>query len=231
MSVFAGPDIVENNVILYFDAGNTRSYTGSGTVWTDLSNNVSASLLNGPTYSSLNSGSIQFDGINDSALVSGYTNPFFSAGSFSMEIWVYILTLPVSNPRFLQYGNDVNNFVHFGCYGGSNPGAWSSFWFEFKKNGVGYGAGLDSNKKYVVNTWYHLVATHNSGTGTTRLYENTVSRGGGGISGGGPATYNDIYISSTAFNGRIALLKVYNTELTQTEITQNFNATRSRFGI
>ena len=60
------PKIITNGLVLYLDAGNSLSYPGSGTIWTDLSRSqVSGSLLNGPTYNSANNGSIVFDGSND----------------------------------------------------------------------------------------------------------------------------------------------------------------------
>ena len=52
--------------VLCLDAGSRLSYPGSGTTWTDLSGNGNTgTLVNGPTYSSANSGAIVFDGVND----------------------------------------------------------------------------------------------------------------------------------------------------------------------
>jgi hypothetical protein len=66
MGVYAGPEINESGLVLCLDAGNTKSYPGSGTTWTDLSGNGNTgTLVNGPTYSSANGGSIVFDGSND----------------------------------------------------------------------------------------------------------------------------------------------------------------------
>ena len=66
MGVFAGPEIVEDGLVLALDAGNTKSYPGSGTTWTDLSGNGNnGSLVNGVGYNSGNLGSLSFDGVND----------------------------------------------------------------------------------------------------------------------------------------------------------------------
>ena len=46
MGAAAGPDIIEDGLVLCLDAGNRASYTGSGTVWNELSNNMSAELVN-----------------------------------------------------------------------------------------------------------------------------------------------------------------------------------------
>ncbi|MFM7065351.1 MAG: hypothetical protein ACKO0U_00750, partial [Gammaproteobacteria bacterium] len=66
MSAYAGPEIVNSGLVLSLDAGNARSYPGSGSTWTDLAAAArTGTLTNGPTYSSSNGGSIVFDGVND----------------------------------------------------------------------------------------------------------------------------------------------------------------------
>ena len=62
----SGPNIVEDGLVLALDAGNTKSYPGSGTTWTDLSGKGNnGTLTNGPTFDSGNGGAIFFDGGND----------------------------------------------------------------------------------------------------------------------------------------------------------------------
>ena len=64
--------IVQNGLILNLDAGNINSYSGTGVIWRDLTNNASiATLTNGPTFNSANGGSIVFNGINAYAPLSG----------------------------------------------------------------------------------------------------------------------------------------------------------------
>ena len=66
MGAAAGPNVVEDGLVLALDAGNTQSYPGSGTAWTDISGKGNnGTLTNGPTYSSADGGAIVFDGIND----------------------------------------------------------------------------------------------------------------------------------------------------------------------
>ena len=73
MASKGGPDISENGMVLYLDTSNTRSYPGSGTTWTDLSGNGNNfSLVNGPTFSSSNLGSIVFDGTDDNLQISSF---------------------------------------------------------------------------------------------------------------------------------------------------------------
>ena len=65
MAISAGPDIVEDGLVLCLDAANDRSYPGTGTTWTDLAGNNNGTLTNGPTFDSANGGSIVFDGSDD----------------------------------------------------------------------------------------------------------------------------------------------------------------------
>ena len=72
MGVYAGPEINESGLVLCLDAGNTKSYPGSGTAWTDLSGRGNTgTLVNGPTYSSVNGGSLSFNGSNQYVQGSG----------------------------------------------------------------------------------------------------------------------------------------------------------------
>jgi len=66
MSVNRGPKIVRDGLVLCLDAADKNSYSGAGTIWKDLSSlNNNGTLTNGPTYSSINNGSVVFDGIDD----------------------------------------------------------------------------------------------------------------------------------------------------------------------
>jgi len=87
-----GPKIVTSGLVLALDAGNTKSYPGSGTVWTDLSGNGNTgTLTNGPTFNSSNGGSIVFDGVDDFVNIpyNTYwnTNVFGTATNFTLECW------------------------------------------------------------------------------------------------------------------------------------------------
>ena len=71
MSTRYNPSIVRDNLVLYLDAANTKSYPGSGTTWKDISGKGNnGTLTNGPTFDSNNLGSIDFDGVNDHVVLS-----------------------------------------------------------------------------------------------------------------------------------------------------------------
>jgi hypothetical protein len=79
--------IITSGLLLNLDAGNTASYPGTGTTWTDLSGNgYNGTLTNGPTYSSSNGGTIVFDGTNDVASFGNILN--IGLSSWTMSCWV-----------------------------------------------------------------------------------------------------------------------------------------------
>ena len=81
------PSMVTNGLVLNLDAGNTSSYIGSGTTWTDLTNSGNnGTLTNGPLFNSGNGGNIVFDGIDD---VVGFGNILnMGLNSWTMSCWV-----------------------------------------------------------------------------------------------------------------------------------------------
>lgn len=226
MSIIDGPRIVTSGLVLNLDAANTKSYPGSGTSWTDLSgNNNTGTLTNGPTFSSANNGQIVFDGTNDYVNITvGPTSPLKITNNITVSVWFY-------NSSWKE-----SNIIQGGGYG-----------FIFWTGTSIYGAAYDgkiiwgkqqttnqviSNNTYsgLLNVWYNIVGTYN-GT-TLRLYYNGVLDKeqnnsftfdvsectiGTGIDG--------------TFNGRISNVNVFNRVLTQSEIQQNFNALRGRFGV
>ena len=88
MSLFHSPRIVTDGLVLCLDAGNTKSYPGSGTTWTDLSGRRNnGTLTNGPTFDSANGGSIVFDGTNDTVSIPASANQVFGTGDYTLEWW------------------------------------------------------------------------------------------------------------------------------------------------
>lgn len=216
MSTAAGPDIVENGLVLYLDAGNSRSYPGTGTTWTDLSGAGNHGILtNGPTYSSLGGGSIQFDGVDD--VVIGNMSSFPSVTDFTSVTWFRINVRNKEQQFFnlkggMQFYVATNNVLNTSSYG-SLPGTTS----------------------IQANTWYMASLTRNSSTSVAISYLNGNVEATGTLPSYGTVTqyYGGNYVGGGAYNlnGYLSIGMFYNRVLTQTEIKQNFNATRGRFGI
>jgi hypothetical protein len=106
-------DTITNGLILNLDAANTKSYPGSGTTWTDLSQYKSnGTLTNGPTFSSTNGGGITFDGTNDFVLLTSGAALLTQTSNITMEIWFYKTGIGL-NYRLFYNGNSGANGYGF----------------------------------------------------------------------------------------------------------------------
>jgi hypothetical protein len=218
MATFYSPKIVTDGLILYLDAANIKSYPGSGTVWNDLSGNGNnGTLTNGPTFDSGNGGSIVFDGVDDSVPVS---NPGISQ-TFSVFSWINCTNVSSSNnivskngPYFMRI---VSSKLRF------NVLTDTGWLFQ------------QGNATLSNNVWYHLTMVYDGSTWKGYINSNLDFS----VSKTGTISSNaQLYIGYTpaigeeaGFNGNIAQVSIYNRALTPQEILQNFNATRSRFGV
>jgi len=209
--MFYGPKIITNGLVLYLDAANRNSYPGSGTSWYDLSGNGNtATLTNGPTFNSSNGGSIVFDGADDrvdSINVSSLTN-------MTIELWIYD-TRSSGQRDILTYNG--------------NSGAYTFNGTSFRTDGNGLGGRLFNGVgNPPLNQWYRFCYVKNN-----ELYINqTMYTGTGSDNSYGTLSFaNSRSDVGNLLNGRISSIKIYNRNLTSTEILQNYNATKSRFGL
>jgi len=216
MAIGYGPSIITQGLVLALDAADRNSYPGSGTTWTDLSGNGNTgTLTNGPTYSSANGGSIVFDGVDDrvdSINASSLTN-------MTIEMWIYD-TRSSGERDILSYNANTAD------------GESCSYTFNgstFRTDGNGFGGRTFSGVgNPPLNQWYRFCYVKDSD-----LYINQIRYTGSGSD----RSYGVLRFANTRrdivnrLNGNIASVKVYNRALTAAEISQNFNATRSRFGI
>lgn len=229
MSVSGGPDIVENGLVLYLDAGNTKSYPGSGTVWTDLSRNGNnGTLTNGPTFNSANIGSIVFDGSNDHIVIPA--SSWISGAEITFELWNFGSTNYIATSVIgFENSSGVRTFnVHLPWLG--------DVMFDAGNGSGNYGGAFDRILKSVtvaeITGWNYWAFTKNSTAARMRIYRNgQLWHSGGGSTPIGASVTGTLGrgIAGSHHNGRIAMAKLYNRELSATEIVQNYNATKGRF--
>jgi hypothetical protein len=240
MSLGHGASIVRDGLVLYLDATNPKSYPGSGTTWKDLSGNGNnGTLVNGPVFNSLNLGNIAFDGTNDHA--SFVSDPL---QNITQSITIEFVSLLISNtvdvrvPPIITRGSTLSSGGSLShtlvYYAGSTSNLVSIFG---NTNGT---AGSTVRTPYVLNTIEHYSVTYDGSA--VSLYKNgeikdTANQTGIIYNTGQQPTAigRDVrYSIGTAgrmLNGRVFNMKIYNRALTAAEITQNFEATRSRYGI
>jgi hypothetical protein len=216
-------DIVNSGLIANFDAGWYNSYPGTGTSIHDISGNfITGTLFNGVGFSSIGQGSLSFDGTDDYVQITQtLSTPITICG------WV----------RYNTQGKTLNTWLN------SNPHQVIAL--SLNRTGVGdiyvyIGNGsswlgvpaIISSANMVVDTWYHL-AFVSTGSGSV-LYMNGVNVGSSGISPSGWGTFyrlGGLNFGGEWLDGNIATTSIYNRALSQSEIIQNFNAQRYRFGI
>ena len=231
-------NIITNGLILNLDAANPRSYPQpyNGTTWFDISGNSRNGVLtNGPTFNSSNGGSIVFDGTNDTVNLGNILN--IGLNSWTMSCWVKFTTGAglfgimgktslrsyVGRYAFFVEGGNINALVQFG--GNSQISTPVASYIDSKFHNLtmtinrtdfltlyidGVIRGTPSNISSAINI--------NLNTSTDFLYIGSYAD----ITGQSPTLF---------FNGNIANASIYNRALSSSEVLQNFNATRARFGI
>ena len=231
MATTGGVNIVTDGLILALDAANVKSYPGSGANWYDISGNLySGSLVNGPTFDSDNGGNIVFDGVDDvidissapfipgtwnynEVTVMGFIKPKPGKGTDN-NIWTIENSWEV---RFNDNGNGRGSL-----YFASNPWAWKG------SSGL-----IDLDK------WQMITFRHNTSTLKGELFVNgekvyNDNINGNLSSGGGYNTMRIMARHCCGGNhaiGDLSTTYIYNRALSDKEILQNYNATKSRFSL
>ena len=213
-----------SGLVLHLDAGNTASYSGSGTAWNDLSGNGSNVTLTNTTFSSANGGSIVFNGTNAYA---DFNANIGNTNVVTVEMWVKSNTL--ADAMYFGF-NLYNAFIKDGSIGFNTANSDQYGITSTKVNYLG-----------IKGAWRHLVFVMYSGSKTNnKIYVNSESQSLQQISSSfnpASATFNSgagrisswTYGTTWLVSMNLANFKMYNRELTQQEITNNFNANKSKF--
>jgi hypothetical protein len=217
------PSIVTSGLALYLDAGNASSYPGSGTTWTDLSDNGrNGTLTNGPTYSATNGGSIVFDGSNDyvqclgSLTVTAATFVSWIRRNGSQGQYDGILFSRGTNTTGMNF--QVSNQLGYHWNDAGNTYNWQS--------------GLTIPDL----TWCMVAVSVTSTAATAYICQTSGITTATNTVGHASSLLNDIKLAvdeaaTRYFSGNIAIAQLYNTALSAGQISQNFTADRARFGV
>ena len=209
---------------LFIDAGNPLSYSGSGTIVTDLIGTQNGTLTNGVGYSSLEGGYFTFDGVND-YIDYGINNTIRTTSARTISMWINITS---GNGTFYS---DVNTAGYQGA----------EMWYDtggFRSAVLGASTYQVAPNKQVTsyNTWHYVTLSWNgttlkayydgvintSVTQTVTPINNTTASSKNGVSNetGG----------SRFLTGKISQMKIYNVQLSDAEVLTDFNEFKARYG-
>ena len=217
--VAATPSIVSSGLILHLDAGNTDSYPGSGTTWSNLaSSSFDGTLTNGPTFSSDDGGSIVFDGSNDYVT----SNDPLDAGDNSLTGGFYCESgVTFSASAWFKPDDAYFYGAIFGKSGGTGSLATFVVWYDHRYSTPRLstrlrGTQVNINLGDLTGAWNEVVITWDGSTAKAYLNGSSIDddvnvgsrskqvydfKVGATSGGGGTQRY---------FNGNIAEVKVYN---------------------
>jgi hypothetical protein len=216
--------IVTDGLVLCLDAADRNSYVSGSTVWRDVAGSNNGTLTNGPTFNSGSGGSIVFDGTDDYTVVNHNTS-LNLLETFTLSTWVF----PTRNNSQDYIFSKFNSYAIIIGY---QSGYVNFYNLSYQPTALATQIPISNNQ------WTNIVYSKNI---------NSVSNNWNGYKNGNSVfslsqsfTLNpntaDLLIGSALtnlnfFQGNIASVQIYNRALTPTEILQNYNAQKSRFGL
>jgi len=223
-STNGGLNIVTNGLVFYLDAANSNSYISGSTTCKDLSKiSTNGTLINGPTYSPSNGGQFITDGIDDyitfgNVPILNFTTPF------SIGCWFKAAAVQPA-PDSALMGNISTQGIYSGYI----------LWYNSTTVDFYFNSAIRANSSTIItaDTWYNVMAVW---TGTQAiLYLNGVLNVSSAYAfppgNGSPSFTVGAYQPNRCFKGSIASAVAYNRALSDLEIQQNYNTTKTRFGL
>lgn len=229
MSYLNGPRIITDNLSILLDPSNYKSYAGTGSTWSDISNNNRhATLINSPTFSS---NVFTFNGTTQYATIN-YSADNFINTNFTWCLWVKGIGVGNTNMPKIGYGSGA--WPRLGFRITSSTWYFSQYSNSGPPNTTDLSIGAESS-----TSWLYLCATADYTNTSLRTYRNGQlfatsatyrdTSGNGGLLGlarSGSTAWPDGMLS-----GSIGNFSVYNRVLTPDEILQNFNSLKGRFNL
>lgn len=214
----ATPSIITSGLLTHLDAGNTLSYSGSGTTWTDLSGNSrNGTLINGVSYNSSDGGTLVFDGVNDYVTATTLTKSLLNR-SFTMSLWFN--SSSSSNMGLFSIGSSFDDLAPYLILQKNNTT------LRWLVNNT-----YQMTNTISLNTWYNVAITYNGTVWNVYINGVLANTYTGTDVGGGSAYY--LFLGTgfpTYSNVKIPHFVAYNNPLSSTDILNNFNALKSRYG-
>jgi hypothetical protein len=231
MAIYGGPDIINDGLVFHMDFASSKCYPGTGSSCFDLSGtNISTGeIINGPVFNtSVNNKHFTFNGGVNAQLIRIPNSTNLNTQTPSVEVWIKTNAILQTGGLFEK--GDVNS--QYSLLQDNSILRWRQMIPGFNDVAVLTSSFMN------INSWYQIVGTFVSGS--QRLYINgaqvatgtatgTISTSNVGMSIGVLGGYSGS--RTYYYNGNIAIVKVYNKVLSQSEVVQNYNALKGRFGL
>jgi len=223
MGMFFGPNVVLTGLTFLVDAANTRSYSGSGTTWTDLSGKGNnGSLANSGNILHESGSHFKFNELDTTG--SGYVD-FGSEltatnAVYTKNIW---FRTNAANVNQLMSGSN-SSATHLGCDSGQQ-----AIYAMHGSFNTGVGVSWDSGSSTGLQTWHNACVTYDQSD--LKLYVNGILVD----TYASPGSYTDLtvhvggYNNANELSGDVAYASLYRRALTADEVLQNYNALKGRF--
>jgi len=224
MSINSPIKAVNTELVVCLDAGNLKSYVGSGTTWNDLTKNGrNGTLTNGPIFSGANGGTIVFDGTNDYVSVTPMYN-FATSNQLTTIIWAKSAVstwneygfLLSKRDQFVMHPNISSTSVS--CYVNTTTGGWQAATFSASNITVFNQYAMTFVGGTIYAYFNGVLSATNSSAGST------MSSDAGDMYVGW-----DDGIGGRYLNGSVGLVMAYNRALSGDEILRNYNSTKTRY--
>lgn len=218
--------VITSALSMHLDANDPASYSGSGTTWVDLSGNgADQTLVGSPTYTSGSPSYFSFNGTSQYSV--GNTPYVIPPNTYTKIVWFQFNTTGADNNLVSSF--DGGHFMY-----GSNS---STLWVGNSDNPPFSGGGaFGSSTSISDNTWYCAAVTFSAPQ--IRIYINGIQDNvditygdGTGHNGDGSVNLACFAPAGNLLNGKIAEVLCYGRALTASEILQNYNVTKSKYGL
>ena len=220
-------NIVTDGLIFRVDAGDSSSYPGTGTTWTDVINGNNGTILNGTAYNSAQGGYFEFDGVDDKV---DFGQPaILESFPMSIDVWFYSSN---ANDGIITKGT---------TRGSANTRDWDitgtgTLLGWFVSNGSSYPVNVKDTYPSL-NAWHHLSVSWDGTTATNgaKMYLDGTLFAQGTETASTYSTLHNIFAGGNRvgyyLDGRISMIKMYDKVLSAAEALQNFDASKARYGL
>ena len=238
MAFYTNPRIVTDNLSLCLDAGDSSSYPGSGTTWTDLANGIvfSSSGTTTPFGTVAGSPALTFNnsGYWQSTGGTSESDKVDMGGDCTLIMWLYADDIGERDTVFEKAGTSYNSYEQ------EIAVTWevseSLSWYS-RQGTYGYG----NTSALTLSSWNMMaikMSTGRNAAARTGFYSKNggawasswTSRSGNPIVSAGAIRVGYGY-AGVVEDGSVGAVMCYNRMLTDAEIKQNFSAHRSRYGL